>query len=75
MGHGSRVADTPCSDPGTMRLAGLREAETVWLRVLSAEAPAQAFLTKALNYFSMTNSKLLNTCDVCPKEVCQIQCG
>ena len=48
MGHGSRVADIPCSDPGTMRLAGLREAEMVWLRVLSAEAPAQAFLTRAL---------------------------
>ena len=30
---------------------------------------------KSVNYSSMTISKLLNTCDVCPKEVCQIQCG
>ena len=33
MGHGSHVVDIPCSDPVTMRLAGLQEAEMVWLQV------------------------------------------
>ena len=42
----SRVEEIPfCQDPGTLRLAGVREAGMVLLQVKSVAAPAPAFLT------------------------------
>ena len=53
----------------------------VLLQVKSVEAPAPAFLTKSSS-FKATQLKLhgkvktsISTCDVCPKEVCQMQSG
>ena len=41
----SHVEEIPfCQDPGTLRLAGLREAGMVLLQVKSVVAPAPAFL-------------------------------
>ena len=48
----------------------------MWLRVLSVAAPAQAFLTRGHVSNDSSFAKLESyTCDVCPKEVCQIQSG